>query len=67
MMTIDYLVHGAVVDLKDRLEREYENDQFSELSNLVHEVADSRVPIYTHDLLNVAKSDIWLVVSEPEL
>ncbi|WP_421795382.1 hypothetical protein [Haliscomenobacter sp.] len=31
-----------------------------EATDLISEIADSRTPIYTHEVLEVAMSDLWL-------
>lgn len=33
---------------------------------IIHEVADSRIPIYTKDVLELALSNLRLAISEPE-
>ena len=58
------LEQDAIEELYDRLK---ELEEGEELSDLIHEVADSWVPIYTFDLLSVASSCIYLAVEEPEI
>ena len=65
--TIYDLEQGAINDLEERLQRDLEHDQESELSDLIYEVADSRVPIYHYKLLEVAQSNLYLATCEPEL
>jgi len=36
-------------------------------SDLIHEIADSSVPVYNHDLITLAYNDMNLAVDEPEL
>lgn len=38
----------------------------SEITDLVYELADSSVPVYTWDLLELCQDNLWLVCSEPE-
>lgn len=65
MTTMRDLIEGAVDELRDRQkEEELEEDK---IGDCIHEIADSRVPIYTHTILEVASSEIWLAVWEPEL
>ncbi len=38
-----------------------------EPSDIIHEVAESHIPIYYFDLLSVARCDLWLAVEKPEI
>ena len=38
-----------------------------EIGDILHEVADSEVPIYYFDILSVAQSDVGLATEEPEI
>ncbi len=45
---------------KEILEDEYPDD-------LIRGIVDSFIPLMTHDLLEVAQSELWLAVDEPEI
>ena len=60
--------------------RDFEKDLISELNerkeeilsseypeDLISEIADSYVPIYNSDLLEMAVEDLWLAVDEPDV
>lgn len=63
IQTIRELVDDAIKYLNDRLE---EKEKYDYVGDIIHEVADSYVPIYTHDLIKIASSSIDLVVNEPD-
>lgn len=56
-------MESAIDDLKDRINDSSERD---EPEDIIHQIADSRVPIYKNELLEVAKSDLRLATTEPE-
>ena len=65
MTTLREILNDAADELRD---------QWSDLSHrerrdldVIHEIADSNVPIYTSDLLEVAAADISMACNEPEL
>lgn len=59
-------------DFKDRV-RDAVRDEAELLrensypEDILHEIADSCVPIYNYELLEVAQSDLWLAVEELEI
>lgn len=66
MLTIQILANSAIEDFKDRLA----NGEWTTEDNaydLIHEIADSHVPTYNYELLEVAMSNLWLATTEPEL
>lgn len=66
MPTIQVLTESAIEEFKDCLENgECANE--SDISDLIHQLADNHVPIYNYDVLEVAMSDLRLAISEPEL
>lgn len=66
MAQIYKLIEGATEELKERMTDVLWWEEY-DVSTHIHEVADSRVPIYTGDILDTALSDIGLAVNEPEL
>lgn len=56
-------MESAIDDLKDRINDTGGTDEPEEI---IHQVADSRVPIYTNELLEVALSDLRLATNESE-
>lgn len=55
-------------DLKQELEEEKKDilkDKYPK--DRIREMVDSFIPIYHSDLLEVAQSDLWLAVEEPEI
>jgi len=56
-------------DLKERVREEVRDTNFEEYDyprDILHEIADSAIPVYNSNVLDVAKSDLWLAVEEPE-
>ena len=53
----------AVEELKDSLRDYPDNDEH----DTIHEIADSSVPVYTYDLLQLAANNLDLAVVEPEI
>lgn len=62
MPHINDLVNDAIQELKERAAQES-----IDLADLIHEVADSQVPIFNYELLEVGQSNLRLAVTEPEL
>lgn len=60
--SIYQLINDAIDELKVRLKEE----NHDHISDLIHEVADSRVLIYNNQLLATASSDYSLICEEPE-
>ncbi len=66
MLTIHKLVQSALEDFKEGLKQEkWVTEDY--VSDLIHEIADTNVPIYNDELLEVALSNLWLACSESEL
>jgi len=61
--TIFALKNDAVNDLQERLQTE----DYTDIADLIHEIADWRVPLYNKQLLSVAISDLYLAICEPEV
>lgn len=59
--TLYDLIEGAKEELRDQ----WKESRYPE--DLVGEIADSWVPIYTHDLLRMAADNMELATNEPEL
>ena len=59
--TIEYLIELAIESFED-----YDLES-NDLSDIIHEIADSTVPVYTSDLLDCASRDNALAVDVPEL
>jgi hypothetical protein len=54
------LIEGAIEDLQERIEWcEKEEERYDE-DDLIHEVADNNIPIYTKELLLYASNDFDL-------
>lgn len=63
--------HEDRYDIQD-LQREAlaildEYPQSDDYSDLVHEIADSLVPVYSYDIVQYAANDITLATDEPEI
>ena len=55
------LIEGAIEDLQDRIEWcEKEEERYDE-DDLISEVADNNIPIYTYDLLQYASNNFDLI------
>ena len=80
-MNLQDIYDDAVEELKDRITDEfgmmpfedvnemYENEEDNPdwVHDIIFEVADSNVPVYTSDLLDVASNDNWVATNEPGL
>jgi hypothetical protein len=55
------LIEGAIEDLQDRIEWcEKEEERYDE-DDLISEVADNNIPVYTYDLLQYASNNFDLI------
>lgn len=62
------LLKDARQELRERLEDWGEDDfEQDEPHDIIHEIADSNVPVYTSDLMQLAADDLSLATNEPEL
>ena len=66
MLTIHELVEWAKEELRTRIEAGDCNNENS-LSDSVSEIAESFVPVYTREILEVASSNYHLVSCEPDV
>ena len=55
------LVKGAIEELVERLKYNEEDEKQYETYDLIHEVADNNIPIYTYDLLQYASNNFDLI------
>ena len=55
------LVKNAIEDLEERLKWNKENEYDQDTDDLIHEIADNNVPIYTYDLLQYASNNFDLI------
>ena len=61
------LIEGAIEDLQERIEWcEKEKEEY-EAYDLIHEIADNNIPIYTYDLLQYASYNFELNDPNEEL
>lgn len=60
---LNQLIESARDELRERLEEDLDQDKH----DLIHEIADSSVPIYTTDLLDLFTDDPSLAFVGPEL
>lgn len=63
-MTLYELVNDAIAELR---EWRQDNPDNEEPHDTLFEIADSSVPVYTHDLLRLAADNCHLATDEPEL
>ena len=54
-----------IEDAKNELQQQWKEAEYPE--DLVHEIADSSIPIYYNEIAEIAKSDISLMLDEPEI
>ena len=67
MPTLHDLEQSAWEDFKSSFhEGEWDTDD-DEAYDIISEIADRRVPVYTSEILEVAMSDLWLVCGSPEI
>ncbi len=60
--SLEQLKRDALEELRDLLEPDTQYPQ-----DLIHEIADGSVPVYTHDILQYAANCFDLSINEPEL
>ena len=65
MTTLREILKDAEEELRDQWS-DMDTVQRRDL-DIVHEIADSNVPVYTSDILEVASNDIDMATLEPEL
>lgn len=60
---------AAISDLKDWIDEQLElgNEPEDEAHDIIFELADGAVPIYTADLLEAALDNLWLAAEQPEI
>lgn len=63
-MTLHQLVNDAIEELR---EWRKEHPECDEPHDQIHAIADSSVPVYTHQLLQLAADNCHLATDEPEL
>jgi len=66
MLTIQKLRKDSVELFKSRLNEIWASDQDT-VSDIIHEVADNIIPVYTREILEVALSNLDLACSKSEL
>lgn len=54
-------------DVREEVREYFEHDPDAEPSDVAHEVADSHMPVYTHDFMQLAADNICLATDAPEL
>jgi len=64
-MTLYEIITAAKEELAERI-NDADTDIIDE-SDIIHEIADSSVPVYNNDLISLAYHDMSLAVDEPEL
>ena len=62
-MNYQEMLNSAIEELKERLQDSPDDDE----GDLIHEIADSHVPIYNYNILQMAAENLSLAVDEPEL
>ena len=55
------LVKSAIEDLEERLKWNKENEEEQDIDDLIPEIADNNIPIYTYDLLQYASNNFDLI------
>ena len=55
------LIKSAIEELEERLKWNKENEEDQDTDDLIHEIADNNIPIYTYDLLQYASNNFDLL------
>ena len=55
------LVESAIEELEERLKWNKENEEEQDIDDLITEIADNNIPIYTYDLLQYASNNFDLI------
>ena len=55
------LIKGAIEELEDRIKWCRENEEQENSDDLISEVSDNNIPIYTYDLLQYASNNFDLI------
>lgn len=63
MQTLNEIIRDACKSLRE----DYDIADVTEPHDIIHEIADSSVPVYTYDLLQLAANHLELAVDTPEL
>ncbi len=65
--TLSSIIEDAAAELRDRWANYRNEFHQGEPHDVIAEIADSSVPVYTYDLMQLAANNISLAVDEPEL
>ena len=55
------LIKSAIEELEERLKWNKENEEDQDTDDLIPEIADNNIPIYTYDLLQYASNNFDLI------
>ena len=55
------LIKSAIEELEERLKWNKENEEEQDIDDLIPEIADNNIPIYTYDLLQYASNNFDLL------
>jgi len=61
------LKESAIEELEDCIKWNKDNKENYELDDLIPEVADNNIPIYTYELLQYASNTLWLATEPNDL
>ena len=64
---LEDLKEDAIDDLEESIKWNKDNEEDQEIDDLIHETADSNIPIYTYDLLQYASNTLWLATETSDL
>ena len=65
--TLYELEQGALEEFQSEFFEGEGNTDDDKAADRIHEIADSRIPIYTYEVLEVAMSDLRMVCYIPEI
>ena len=64
---LDDLKESAIEELEDCIKWNEEHEEDQNIDDLIPEVADNNIPIYTYELLQYASNTLWLATEPNEL
>lgn len=65
MKTRSSLVNETISEFDELVEHEWLKASQDDIYQLMHEVVDSNIPIYSSDTLDIAISSLWLAYATP--
>ena len=64
---LEDLKEDAIEDLDEEIEYLTKEEETYDIDDLINEIADNNIPIYTYNLLQYASNTLWLATEKSDL